>query len=380
MNFDINRFQKNHLSKLLTESASLDCPLDAFLAHYFRSNKSIGSKDRRIISEIVYGIIRWQGLIDHFLKKPICWESRIDTFLSLQPEKFLHDESIPAHVRLSFPKSFYDLLVCSLGELQAKEFCFSSNFPAPTMLRVNVLKANRADLLQKWSDSYKAYPSKDSPHGIYFPKRHNFFTFEEFKQGFFEIQDEGSQLIADLVDAKPGSQILDYCSGSGGKTLAFAHKLEGKGQIYLHDVRVKALCEAKKRLARAGIQNVQLLQADDHRKKTLIEKMDCVLVDAPCSGTGTLRRNPDMKWKFQEQGLHRLIGLQRTIFEEALKFVKPNGTIVYATCSVLPQENDEQATHFINHFPLKIVQTPFRSSPTRGGMDGFFGVIFQKTL
>jgi len=380
MNFDINRFQKNHLTKLLTECSSLVCPLDAFLAHYFRTHKAIGSKDRRIISEIVYGITRWQGLIDHYLKKPISWESRIDAFCTLQPEHSLNDAAIPAHIRLSFPKSFYDFLVQALGEQQAKEFCLASNFPAPTMVRVNNLKANRDDLLQKWKTLYKAYPSKVSPYGICFPQRQNFFVFEEFKQGLFEVQDEGSQLLANLVDAKPGDQVLDYCSGSGGKTLAFAHKLAGKGQIYVHDVRTKALYEAKKRLARAGIQNFQLLEPDDPYKKTLKGKMDCVLVDAPCSGTGTLRRNPDMKWKFQEEDLYRLVQLQKTIFKEAFQFVKPNGTIVYATCSILPQENDEQLDYFIDRFHLELAAPPFRSFPASGEMDGFFGVILRKTL
>jgi 16S rRNA (cytosine967-C5)-methyltransferase len=380
MNLTISSFQKNHLVSLFTQFSALSCPLDAFLARYFRSHKSIGSKDRRMISEIVYGITRWRGLIDYFLKSPISWESRIDHFLAFNPKLFLDDPTILPYIRLSFPKIFYELLSRSLGEEKVRAFCYASNFPAPIMLRVNTLKTSREDLLQKWSLLYKASPSTTSPYGILFPKRENFFIFEEFKEGLFEVQDEGSQLLADLIKAKPGDHILDYCCGSGGKTLAFAHKLNGKGQIYLHDIRTKALTEARKRLARAGIQNAQIIGPDDTRINTLKGKMDWVLVDAPCSGTGTLRRNPDMKWKFCKEDLEQLIELQRTIFEKALEFVRPGGMIVYATCSVLSQENEDQLNYFTSRYRFEIKENPFRSFPTEGGMDGFFGVILQKLL
>ncbi len=375
---EINPFRKNHLSILLNEFASMDCPLDGYLAHYFRTNKAIGSKDRKILSEIVYGITRWQGLLDHLLKKPISWQGRIEAFISLQPERYLQDLSLPAHVRLSFPKAFYELLVESLGEKEAWDFCLASNYPAPTTLRVNTLKTSREALMKRWEKLYEVMPTKISPYGIQFGKRENFFAMEEFTQGLFEVQDEGSQLIADLVEAKSGDHVLDYCAGSGGKTLAFAHKLGGKGQIYLHDVRQKALVEAKKRLARAGIQNAQIV--DPSKKNILKGRMDWVLVDVPCTGTGTLRRNPDRKWKFQYEELDRLVELQKAIVQEALQFVKPGGFLVYATCSVLPQENDAQIEGFLKEYGLKQLKEPFRSLPCLGEMDGFFGVILQKAL
>ncbi len=380
MSTEINLFRKNHLTAILNGFAQVSLPLDVFLAGYFRAHKAIGSKDRKCISEILYGIIRWQGLIDHSLVRPISWQARIDAFSSLNLEQPLQDPSLPAHVRISFPKQFYELLVQSLGEQKAKDFCFASNFAAPTTVRANTLKISRDELLSRWKDVYEVSPTQLSPHGILFHKKINFFSTPEFKEGLFEVQDEASQLVAELVKARPGQQVLDYCSGSGGKSLAFAPKLGGKGQIYLHDIRTRALDEAKKRLARAGIQNAQLIEAHDPRKKAHIGKMDWVLVDAPCTGTGTLRRNPDMKWKFHSDDLTRLVELQRTIFAEAFEFLKPHGHIVFATCSVLPQENEKQLAFFLDHFPLEIVEPPFHSFPQKEKMDGFFGVILRKTL
>lgn len=200
---------------------------------------------------------------------------------------------------------------------------------------------------------------------------------DEFKKGFFEVQDEGSQLLANLVQCQPGQLVMDFCAGSGGKTLAFAPLMKNSGQIFLHDVRAYTLQDAKKRLRRAGIQNAQIIHAEDPKLNKWKKKMDWVLVDAPCSGTGTLRRNPDMKWKFDIEMLERLIGQQRTIFEKALSFMKPEGHIVYGTCSLLKQENEHQLNHFIKTYNLKIEGQVFHSFPSLGGMDGFFGVVLK---
>jgi 16S rRNA C967 or C1407 C5-methylase (RsmB/RsmF family) len=323
-------------------------------------------------------MIRWMGLIDHFSPRPLTQEGRLEAFLKLRPIDYHNDQSIPPHIRVSFPKQFYELIVRSLGEEKAWEFCLRCNEQAPTTVRANLLKTNRDDLLARWKDHYAVAPCAASPVGILFRERANFFSLPEFKEGLFEVQDEASQLVAALVEARPGDHVLDFCSGSGGKTLAFAPFLQGKGQIYLHDVRDSALEQAKKRLYRAGIQNAQLLASGDSKKNLLKEKMDWVLVDAPCSGSGTLRRNPDMKWKFSEDDLNRLVSLQREIFQTALVFVKPQGTIVYATCSVLPQENEEQVRFFEETCGVKLQGTPFSSFPSHGGMDGFFAAVFKK--
>lgn len=375
----LNSFQKNHLLKALQHFELEGTPLDLFLAGYFRAHKAVGAKDRRAICETIYGLIRWRGLLDHFLPPPPCWENRLSLFSTIDPPSYVSREEIPLHIRASFPKDFFYILTEAHGEKGALELCLINNTPAPTTVRINALKTTRAALLEKWRDRYPVSPCLISPQGIIFHKRINFFGLEEFKEGLFEIQDEGSQLLADLVDVKPGDHILDYCAGSGGKTLAFAPKTEKKGQIYLHDIRPRALYEARKRLKRAGIQNAQLLFPDSPTKNRLKNHMDWVLIDVPCSGSGTLRRNPDMKWRFNREMLDRLVEEQRKIFAEAIQFLKPKGRIVYTTCSILPQENQEQVAFFERQFPVKLEKPSFLSHPQRGGMDGFFGAVFSKS-
>lgn len=390
-------FREHHLLTILNEFDLHTLPLDTFLRNYFRAHTAVGSKDRKVICEAIYGMIRWRGLLDRLVPGAPSWKSRYDCFQTFDPYLHIHNEAIPAHVRASFPDNFYKILQESLGAEAAFNFCLASNEPAPTTVRVNALRITRKELLDKWKkEGYDIYACVHSPLGISFKQKINFFGLSDFKEGYFEVQDEASQLIADLVDAKPGDHVLDFCAGSGGKTLAIAPKMrlpssgnqggannsvttQGlKGQLYLHDIRPHALLEAKKRLKRAGVQNAQLVSHDSAQRNSLKGRMDWVLVDAPCSGTGTLRRNPDMKWKFDDEMVARLVLEQRAIFQQALAFLKPNGKIVYATCSVLPQENKEQMDYFLQHFPVQLLSEPFQSFPQKGGMDGFFGAVFQK--
>ncbi|ADI38864.1 RsmB/NOP family class I SAM-dependent RNA methyltransferase [Waddlia chondrophila] len=375
----INRqpFRNYHLLRLLKSYEGQEIPLDLCIHRYFKENRSLGSKDRAEIAENIYGMIRWLPLINHLSGTHSSWEKRLETWTGLNPEEYRHNSSIPSHIRYSFPKVLYDLCVAAMGKEKAEEICWECNSPAPTTVRVNRLKATRDKLLKTWGKEYQVAPCEEAKEGIRFLKKINFFQLPEFQSGYFEVQDEGSQLLAAMVEALPGQKVLDYCSGSGGKTLAFAQNMDGKGQIYLHDIRTHILSEAKRRLKRAGIQNAQLLMPDDPKKKNLKKKFDWVLVDAPCSGTGTLRRNPDMKWKFSEEMLKRLLGQQRTIFEQALSYVKPGGKIVYGTCSILKQENQDQVAHFLNTYPIKLHGDIFQSYPAREKMDGFFGACFQ---
>ena len=370
-------FREYHLLRILNLFEVQKLPLDVFLRKYFRAHSSIGSKDRKEISESIYSMIRWRGLLDHMAEKPLSWETRFKAFAKL-PSSISNDSTIPIHIRVSFPKGLYQLLSGSLGEEKAIQFCLCNNHPAPTTVRTNLLKTTRDDLLEHWKKRYKVTACRHSKAGIRFEEKINFFELEEFKKGHFEVQDEASQLIAELVSIEPRMRFLDYCAGSGGKSLAIAPRLKGSGQLFLHDIRSHALLEAKKRLKRAGIQNAQPLPMDSPNKRLLKLKMDWVLVDAPCTGTGTFRRNPDMKWKFEKQMLDRVIQEQRKIFEEALEYLKPDGHIVYATCSILPQENQCQAAYFLDRFPIEQVGQPFSSFPTPGEMDGFFGVVFKK--
>lgn len=370
-------FREYHLLALLETYDQQSFPLDLFISHYFRDHSSLGSKDRAFIADTVYSLIRWQGLLD-FLSSSKSWNDRYKTFLQVDLKELQQRSDIPLAARVSFPEPLFDLLIKSFGVDKAQDLCLVSNTPAPTTIRVNTLKISRDDLLKRWHQVYDVSPTPLSSAGIIFHKKMNFFQLPEFKEGLFEVQDEGSQLIAGLVQAQPGQQILDYCAGSGGKTLAFAPLMQGKGQIYVHDIRPQALQEARKRLKRAGIQNSQSLFPTSPHIDKLKKKMDWVLVDAPCSGTGTLRRNPDMKWKFNLEMLHRLVGQQRIIFEKALSFLHPKGRIVYATCSLLQEENQSQAEHFLRTYDLKIDVEPFQTLPAYGGMDGFFGIVLKR--
>lgn len=370
-------FREYHLLSLLNSYDFGAIPLDVHLSSYFRKNRAIGSKDRKEISEKIYLLIRWMGLVDHHCKATNDWEERCRTLEAMSIKKKLKDFSIPPHIRVSFPKSLYTLLENHYGQKKAETLCLASNTPAPTTIRANVLKTTRQTLYSSWKDKFSITPTKESVFGIRFNEKINFGVLEEFKNGHFEVQDEASQLVANLIEAKPGDQILDYCAGSGGKTLAFAHKLQGKGQLYLHDIRKRPLVEAKRRLKRAGIENAQILDSEAPHKAKLKGKMDWVFADVPCSGSGTLRRNPDLKWKFSPEMLERLIKEQRAIVKECLEYLAPGGKLVYATCSILPEENSSQLSFFQENFGLTLMGKPFQSLPEEGGMDGFFGAILK---
>ncbi len=372
-------FRYHHLKTILTSYSKQTLPLDLHIHHYFRTHKALGSQDRGFIAETIYGLVRWQGLIDHITHGETNWEIRLKTLLDNDLELISQDPNIPLPARVSFPDELFAAIQNSYGLEKATELCRICNFPAPTTIRVNLLKTTREALFEEWKDLFEISLCEHSPVGITFHKKINFFSQDEFKAGLFEVQDEGSQLLAELVQTSPGDQVLDFCSGSGGKTLAFAPRMNSKGQIFLHDVRTHALLECKKRLKRASIQNAQIVHVDDKiRLNKLKKKMDWVLVDAPCSGTGTLRRNPDMKWRYTREMLERLVGLQRQIFEKALSYLKPGGKIVYSTCSLLKEENQDQLEHFLKTYQLRVVGLPFQSLPSQGGMDGFFGVVLER--
>lgn len=369
-------FRLHHLLLLLETWEKQGGPLDNFLRNYFRLKKAIGSKDRKWIAEKVYEWVRWQLLVDSLIQGEKTWEKRIETLDQLKDSDL---QKLPLSLQLSCPQDLFNLLVKSYGEEEASKFCKISNERAPVTLRVNTLKTTRAKLMDEWKkDNYVFSPCQYKEEALHVQSNLNFFALPEFKAGHFELQDEGSQCIADLVKASANDWVLDYCAGAGGKSLAIAAKMQNKGQLFLHDVRKFALQEAKKRMSRAGVQNAQFLLNDDLKKKRVLKhKMQWVLVDAPCTGTGTLRRNPDLKSRFSLKGLEELRDLQYRIFSEALDFVKTSGFIVYATCSVLKEENQEQAARFEKDFVLKKVDE-FFSLPQSGEMDGFYGVVFKK--
>jgi 16S rRNA C967 or C1407 C5-methylase (RsmB/RsmF family) len=363
-------FCDHHISAFLSDfEKSPFKPLDLAFSEYLRAHKSIGANDRRTIGEILYGMARWKSLSDHFCKgdHPL---DRLSTYRKLPFPNCLKDPSIPEQARLGVNPFLYKRFNAVFGIEKTREICHILNTQAPTTIRVNLLKTTREELLKSWEHKFTLTPCARAQSGIQFQKREPLFSLQEFKDGLFEVQDEGSQLVAALIQVKPGQHVLDYCGGSGGKTLAFAPLTQGKGQIYLHDIRESILLQARKRLKRAGVQNVQFTLPK--------KKVDWLLADVPCSGTGTLRRNPDAKWKIDAPMIERLILEQRAIVEKALKHLKPGGYCVYATCSILPEENEEQVTYFLKNHPLTLESEPLSLLPQEGGMDGFFAAVFKK--
>lgn len=370
-------FRDHHLCAFLKEFETSRKPLDLALHDYFRSHKSLGSKDRRFIGETLYEMIRWKSLVDYLCPTSLPQE-QLKCFRKLTFPDCLQNPRIPECIRMALPSFLYERLIQAYGKEMTRQLSLILNTAAPTTVRVNLLKTTREALFASWKEQYDISLCESAPAGIHFWKREPLFSLPAFKEGLFEVQDEGSQLIAEQMRVKSGDQVLDYCSGSGGKTLAFAPRLTGKGQIYLHDIRPSVLVEAKKRLKRAGIQNAQCLAPNHPQLKALKEKMDWVLADVPCSGTGTLRRNPDSKWKIDEALVQRLVKQQKEIVEEALTYVKPGGYLLYSTCSILPEENQEQVEHFKKNLPLELTEEPTLLLPKEKGMDGFFYALFRK--
>ncbi|NGX31009.1 MAG: Ribosomal RNA small subunit methyltransferase B [Chlamydiae bacterium] len=365
-------FRKHHCLELLELNTQLKKPLDVLMSNYFRQHKAIGSKDRKWISETLYAIVRWQGKLDAKLTQPITFEKRLEAFLENQHQMDL--ENVEPHVEVSFPKKLFQMLQEQFGA-QTKELCLTLNEKAPTTLRTNLLKITREELLEILQPYYpKASPLTKT--AIHMGKKCNFFILDAFKQGYFEVQDEGSQLICEKIQLPEKAHVLDFCAGSGGKTLALAPQLSHGGQFYLHDIREWVLDEAKKRCKRAGVQNVQFVPPSEIKK--LKGKMDAVLCDVPCSGLGTLRRNPDLKWKFTQEKLDALLKTQESILQQAAQFLKPKGQLIYMTCSVLLQENKDQIHSFLEKNPQLTCSLMEVLLPQSNGHDGFFIAILEK--
>ncbi len=354
-------FQKQHTLSLLGEYEESSSPVDRMVNRYFRAHRALGSKDRRIIGDLVFDLVRWKGWIDHHCTRP-SWEKRLEFWLA-SPKK---DGDCPPHVRASLPESLWDILVSHYGPAQAMELALVANTRAPLAVRANRLVTTREELIEKLKGRFEVSAASHARDGVIIQGRPQLLCTPEYRAGLFEMQDEGSQQIASLVNAEPGEWVLDYCAGGGGKSLALAAMMENRGQLFLHDIRKKALLQAKQRLRRAGVQNGQI---------SLPPKGRChrVFVDAPCSGSGTWRRNVDMKWRLSVADIERYCQLQRDIVREALDYVRDGGELIYATCSLFPEENEKQRDHFVVRYGLKVVRE-FCSLPKEGEMDGFYGV------
>lgn len=307
---------------------------------------------------------------------------------------------MPDHIRLNYPEWLDPLLRQSFGKNFEKEIQ-ALNEQASTDLRVNTLKTNREALHKAlYKEDFDTEPTKLSPIGLRLKRRAPIFTSSLFKAGHFEVQDEGSQLVALLTDAKPGMKVIDFCAGAGGKTLAIAAQMKNKGRILAWDTSEKRLAQMSQRIKRAGVDNVQthvITSESDAFIKRHKGSADRVLVDAPCSGSGTWRRNPDLKWRFSAQDLQEVLQVQQQILQSAARLVKPGGRLIYATCSVLQEENENQILQFLktgNNFAVVCVKkiwdknvagsetdensgTYLRVTPYQNGVDGFFAAVLE---
>jgi 16S rRNA (cytosine967-C5)-methyltransferase len=418
-----------HPKALLDESASLiekvfkfDHPADAVVARHFRENKSLGPRERATLSDTVFAVLRerlrfeslarsgsgskWRRLAilgfpgdRDFLKSALTepektWLDGCDKVADadlMAPHRHNLPEWLAAALREQVGEGF-DALAASLLQ------------PAPLDLRVNALKKKRdAVLAEIRSAGLTAEPTAHSPLGIRLQGKPNLSKLPAFVAGEVEVQDEGSQLLALLLAPKRGEMVADFCAGAGGKTLALGAAMKNTGRLYAFDTSAHRLDAIKPRLARSGLSNVHpvaIAHERDERIKRLAGKLDRVLVDAPCSGLGTLRRSPDLKWRQTPETVAAQAELQQRILASAARLLKPGGRLVYATCSLLPQENEAVVAAFEAQHPgfdavpaVELLKTGqvndaealcvhdgrfLRLWPHRHGTDGFFAAAWHK--
>jgi 16S rRNA (cytosine967-C5)-methyltransferase len=289
----------------------------------------------------------------------------------------LEHASMSAAVRLELP----DWLLPHLSARYDEADLAALLEPAPLDLRVNLLKATREEARAALTaEGLEATPTPHSPWGLRIDGRKQVTTGPAFRSGLVEIQDEGSQLVAALVGARPGMRVADWCAGAGGKTLALAMTMQNRGALLACDVSAARLDGAVRRLRRAGVHNVErhLIEAGDKWTKRRAGSFDRVLVDAPCTGTGTWRRNPDARLRLSETDLAELLPKQAAILDQAASLVRTGGRLVYATCSLLSEENEDQVTAFLARHPGFIQVDALSLTPARHGTDGFFAAVLER--
>ena len=350
-------------------------PADAVLRNFFSANRTLGQRDRAFIAETVFCVLRHKRLLEELVPEPtprklVCAALiKVQGYGLGQLEFFLknsdHDwtvqlkatdiEALPPGVKLSLPDWLYDRLVAETSEQEAAAFGRAMLRTAPLDLRVNTLMADREQVLRDLRTSgFDAEPTRYSPVGIRVAGKPAINRHDLFASGAIEVQDEGSQLLGYLVAPRRREMVVDFCAGAGGKTLLMGAMMQSQGRLYALDVSEKRLKNLAPRLKRSGLSNVHpqiIANENDIKVKRLAGKIDRVLVDAPCSGLGTLRRNPDLKWRQSPRSIDELAVKQRAILSAAATLLKPGGRLVYATCSVLGQENRAVAEEFLANHP-----------------------------
>ncbi|HEU4851657.1 MAG TPA: RsmB/NOP family class I SAM-dependent RNA methyltransferase [Telluria sp.] len=359
--------------EVLREILRFTAPADTTLSRYFKDHPRLGGRERGAVAEAVYAVLRNKTFFTEFAGSNssmrrlamlgLAEAMGIESLSGLTDEEreFLErikdiDRSLlPAQKRSNMPEWLYDKLVAQFGEEEAGVLSDSLNKPAPLDLRVNSIKSDRDAVIAQLAQApIAAEPTPFSPLGLRILKKPSLQNLPLFKEGAIEVQDEGSQVLSQILGAKRGEMVVDFCAGAGGKTLALGASMRNTGRLYAFDVSEKRLAKLKPRLARSGLSNVhpvQIAHERDAKIKRLAGKIDRVLVDAPCSGMGTLRRNPDVKWRQPPEAIAEMHAKQVAILDGASRLLKGGGRLVYATCSLLDEENDQVVQEFLSTHP-----------------------------
>lgn len=411
----------DHAVALLEQVLRFEAAADGVISRYFREYPALGGAVRGHLAEGVYGVLRQRGVYGQLAQSgagPLSrrllllsfQDLRIDVSSAATPDEMQWLEHIatvdratlPLAVRANVPEWLWARLVGLFGEQEAFALAEVLNQSAPLDVRVNRLKGQRDAVLTELGAGgalFEASATPYAPDGLRFRHKAPINRHPLFEKGVLEVQDEGSQLLVQLLSPKRGEMVVDFCAGAGGKTLALGALMRNTGRLYAFDVNAKRLERFKPRLARSGLSNVfpVVLQDElDVRVKRLAGKIDRVFVDAPCSGLGTLRRNPDLKWRQTPESVRELTAKQASILASASRLVKPGGTLLYATCSVLPEENEDVIAAFIADHPdfsirpasdelsRQKIALPDQDAqylklyPHRHGTDGFFAALLAR--
>ena len=404
-----------HAGSAVSGLLRFDAPADQRLSRFFREHRGLGQNERAFVAEAAFAVLRRKRSLEaaaasgepHALVAAALMrtqgmsaralEGLVDEKLLRRIRETRNADLAPA-VRADLPDWLWGRLVDQYGDGEAQRVAQGLLNPAPLDLRVNLARLERSAARERLDgDGLRTADTPYSPAGVRIAGRPAINRHPLFTEGLVEVQDEGSQLLAWLLAPRRGEMIGDYCAGAGGKTLAAAMLMRGTGRVYAMDISAKRLAALAPRAARAGITNVHtlVLGEDDARARRLAGKLDRVLVDAPCSGFGTLRRNPDLKWRHGPEAIAELAAKQRRILGDAARLVRPGGRLVYATCSILREENDAVAAAFQEEHPefqplscAELLATQrialdtgerLRLLPHLHGTDGFYAAAFVKT-
>ncbi len=407
-----------HAEAVLGQLLRFDHPADAVVSRYFREHRQLGHADRAFVAETVFAVLRRGRSIEARCAGQLSDRRRLLATLAivrgwsqrelapvlkaseeewLAAAKAVPEADLPPAVRCDLPDWLYARLEQQFGADEVLALSRAMNQSAPLDLRVNTLKGDRDTLLAKLAaDDIAASPGALSPLAVRLRDKPALAKHPLFLEGAFEVQDEGSQLLGFLLEPKRGEMVVDFCAGAGGKTLLLGALMRNTGRLYAFDVSDKRLTNLKPRLARSGLSNVHPARIEherDQKIKRLAGKADRVLVDAPCSGLGTLRRNPDLKWRQDETSVAELTVKQAAILDAAATLVRPGGRLVYATCSLLSAENDEIVAAFLEKHPdfsllpasavlgkqgIACEGDVLRLLPHKHNTDGFFAAAMER--